>query len=123
MRIVQGGPTSWDSPIAAVKRPGLIGPAAWSPCGRFIANYFHKSESAARVVEILDAVTLDRLQVFTPLSGYTQLLAFSAEGRWLTQFSDKPEAAFTSWDLHTGVPVSAISPITWICGQPEVFTG
>ena len=76
------------------------GEVAWSPCSRFIAV------AKTRAVEVLDAVTLKRLNKFeSPPNPTTLLLSFSPDGRYLTQFSDWKLAR---WDLQTADPLGAI---------------
>ena len=105
-RIVHGLPTSWEPSIAAVKLPSPIGAAVWSPCSRFIAIVWGKSRAT---IEILDAVTLRRRSTLeSPLDG-TRWFVFSPDSRLLTWFGDNP-GKFMSWDLETGVLVSAIPP-------------
>ena len=56
-RVVRGLPTSWEPVVATIHYNALVVTAAWSPCGRFIAVARFNSTT----VEILDAVTLERL--------------------------------------------------------------
>lgn len=116
----------WGSATAAVKRLGSVECVTWSPCSRFIAIEFRESRRGARrAIEILDAVTLNTLQVLRPPPGYTQLFAFSAESSLLTQFSGGPGpgGVFTSWDIQTGIPVSVISLVTPGRGEPGMPIG
>ena len=72
--------------------------ATWSPCCRFIAI----SRLKPATVEIMDAVTLERLTVFKPAQNGTfyQWLSFSPDGRLLTLFDH--EWGLASWDIQTG---------------------
>ena len=106
-RIVHGLPTLWEQSIATIKFPITVDVIVWSPCSRFIAV------SPKKVVEIWDATTF-RLFTFLEfplgnLSG-TQQLAFSPDSCLLTWFGKIP-GKFISWDIQTGVLVSAISPV------------
>jgi len=105
-RIVHGLPTSWEPSIAATKFPSPIDTAAWSPCSGFIAVAWGKSTAK---IEILDAVTLQRVAVPEFPLGGTRWLVFSPDSRLLTWFGDDP-GKFLSWNHQTGVLVSAIHP-------------
>jgi WD40 repeat protein len=105
MRVVRGVPVSWDPAIATVRyshRPGVF---AWSPCSTFIAvnlPFWDKDQ-----IQILDGITLERLQTFTvPRDIITELLIFSPESRMLTCVA---WGVAISWDVHTGVLVSEIT--------------
>ena len=76
----------------------------WSSCSRFIAV------ALLATIEILDAVTLERLHTFTyPQTETTLWLSFSPDSRSLTQFRDYGP---TTWDLQTGGRISVIpSPL------------
>ncbi|KAF9643063.1 hypothetical protein BDM02DRAFT_3273228 [Thelephora ganbajun] len=104
-RIVRGLPDSWNPAVATMEY--LYTAAAWSPCGRFIAISNHKSRT-----EILDAATLKRLNILGFLEGRTRKLVFSPDARLLTIYNPNPEK-FITWNLQTGVLVSAISPEQW----------
>ncbi|KAF9644484.1 hypothetical protein BDM02DRAFT_3174579 [Thelephora ganbajun] len=104
-RIVHGLPVSWD--LASVTMPYSCSAAAWSPCGRFIA--ISDGESRA---EIRDAATLKRLTILEFPGGYFGRLVFSPDARLLLGYKYRPEKLI-SWDLQTGVVVSAISPEQW----------
>jgi len=109
-RTVRGLPTSWDTSIATMRFPDEVNAAAWSPCSRTIAiswgRYFP-------TVEILDATTLVRLTILelpTSNLGFGVQLIFSPDGRLLTWFGSRSAGGnLISWDLQTGVAVSAIS--------------
>ena len=111
-RVVHGLPMSWDGSTAATIRPFEIRVTAWSPCDRFIAVTWDDTMK----VEILDSVTLQRLQTLETLQAQAisterSALAFSPDGRMLTCFgpclSDE-ELFAVSWDLQTGDVTSAI---------------
>ncbi|KAF9646549.1 hypothetical protein BDM02DRAFT_3002929 [Thelephora ganbajun] len=106
VRIVQGLPHSWDPAIATMEH-SRVTIAAWSPCGRSIVI----SGGGSRA-EILDAATLKRLPILEFPEGETRELIFSSDARLLMSFRVRPEK-FISWDLQTGVLVSAISPKQW----------
>ena len=103
-RIVHGLPTSWEPSIGTVKFPSLIEATVWSPCSRFIAIVWGKSRAT---IEILDAMTLERLTVIEFSLGGTRLLVFSPDSRLLTWFGDDP-GKFITWYRQTGVLVSTI---------------
>ena len=97
VRVVQGMPDSWERVIATATFRYAVDDAVWSPCNRFIAV------TKARSVELLDAVTLDRLRVFKqeyPLDYHC--LGFSPDSRFLTLCTGKE---FISLDLQTGGPL------------------
>ena len=99
-RIVRGLPISWGPNVTTLYHEDFEGEVAWSPCSRFIAV------AKTTAVEVLDAVTLKRLNKFeSPASPTTPLLSFSPDGRYLTQFSDWKLAR---WDLQTADPLGAI---------------
>jgi len=75
--------------------------AVWSLCGKFITVGLH------RIVQILDAVTLERLH--TSESSRTAWLGFSPDGRSLMHSGSDPHG-FTIRILHTGGQVSATYP-------------
>ena len=56
-RVVQGLPVSWEP----IPHP-IVFAAAWSPCSRFIAV----ARSDSIMIEVLDSVTLERLNTFEP---------------------------------------------------------
>jgi len=109
-RIVCGLQTSWDPSIATMRFPGSVAAATWSPCSRSVAISWGKYPPT---VEILDAATLMRLTVLEFPMGdlhHTKRLVFSPDGRLLTSLvSYRAEGKLISWDLQTGVVVSAIS--------------
>ena len=94
-------PDSWERFVATAILDETPLDALWSPCNRFIAlAKFHS-------LELLDAVTLDRLCVFkTPYITDVQRLGFSPDGRFLTlRMSNK----LISWDLQTGGQLGVIA--------------
>jgi hypothetical protein len=99
-RVVQGLPISWD-PIPATRYDAHFwGSAAWSPCNRFIAVV------KSGVIEILDAATLERRNVFRSPKGVPyRPLCFSPDGCTLTQFCKK---GINSWDIQTGGPGGSV---------------
>jgi len=109
-RIVQGLQTSWDPSIATTRFLSIVTAATWSPCSRSIAISWGSSPPT---VEILDAATLMRLTVLEFPMGdlhHTNWLIFSPDGRLLTSsVSCAAGGKLISWDLQTGVVVSAIS--------------
>ena len=119
-RIVHGVSELWDSNASAATSPFSVGQAAWSPCNSFIAICPWDTIR----VDILDSVTLQRLQTFGPLEGLAQPLAliFSPERCMLTYSGreahrhahdalsttmDKKVLIIT-WDIQTGGVVSTI---------------
>ena len=84
-----------------VKKPSSVYPVAWSPCSRFIAVGY------GRLIEILDAVTLDRHAIFNSPSELIQELIFSPDCRLLTIAHGG--STLTTLDIQTGAPVSVIS--------------
>jgi len=109
-RIVRGLQTSWDPSIATTRFPSSVTAVTWSPCSRSIAISWGWSPPT---VEILDAATLMRLTVLEfPMGDLhrTNWLIFSPDGRLLTSLvSYGAGGNLISWDLQTGVVVSAIS--------------
>ncbi|KAF9646358.1 hypothetical protein BDM02DRAFT_3188908 [Thelephora ganbajun] len=104
-RIVHGLPNSWESSIATTTFPSLIDTAVWSPCSRFIAISW---SGFPTTIEVLDAVTLERVTTLhSPVDG-TAGLFFSPNTRLLTQCGRHPSKCI-SWDLQTGGLVSAIT--------------
>jgi len=101
-RVVHGLPIAWEQIIASVKHGDIVLTAAWSPCSRFFAV------GLPRRIEILDAVTLERLHTFMhPQPEQSQWLSFSPDSRSLTQFS-RGDYSLTTWDLQTGGRISTI---------------
>ena len=107
-RIAHGVPFSWDQNAAATTRPYTIGLAVWSSSSRFIAI----APNRFLFVEILDSVTLQRLQ---SLEGSREeperamALAFSPDGHMLSCASDLHRDNFVStWDLQTGGLISDV---------------
>ena len=110
VRVVHGVPVSWDTNVAATTRPSDINGVAWSPCNRFIATTW----TDATTVDVLDPVTLQRLQTLqfpqdVPTTSAT--LAFSPDSRVLTcsGCNYQGQRVFVvSWDLQTGGIASII---------------
>ncbi|KAF9786304.1 hypothetical protein BJ322DRAFT_780531 [Thelephora terrestris] len=111
VRVVHGVPVLWDSNIAAITRPSGIFHAAWSSCNRFIAT----SPGSGMTVDILDSVTLQRLQSLKCAPGmenfaHCKALIFSPDSHLLTCVGSLyPNVCIVSWDLQTGGVVSAIT--------------
>ena len=106
-RIVSGLPTLWEQSIATTKFPNRVNVAAWSPCSRLVAVSYG---SPGSIVEIWDAIRFGQpttLELPLGKLGGTQQLIFSPDGRLLTWFGRNP-GKFISWDIQTGVLVSAI---------------
>jgi len=103
-KVVHGLPITWEPTVATSKHSHPVGRAAWLPCSRFIAV------DLSTKIEILDAVTLERLHIFVdPSTDKIQRLSFSPDSRSLTVlYRSKPT---TIWDLQTGGRISA-SPST-----------
>jgi WD40 repeat protein len=106
-RIVHGLPTSWDPSIMVERVASVVQRAVWSPNSKSIAVAWHSGEQTT--IEILDAVTLQRLTVLKPGLGQTRWLIFSPDSRLLTWFGGSPMKCI-SWDLRTGVQLSATPP-------------
>ena len=112
MRVVCGIAKSWDLNTAAVTFPSEIKLAVWSTCGSFIAAIW----SETLMVDILDSVTLQRLQTLevpqdTPIGH--KVLSFSPDSRVLTlstivDNSSDPEFFVIIWDLQTGGIINTI---------------
>ena len=110
-RVVHGAPTSWDLNTASASCPSEIMRAEWSPCGRFIAIAW----GIVPTIDVLDSMTLQRLQTFTPPQSTPALyraLVFSPDGHILTYYGT-PHGyhglCVGSWDLQTGGLVSTIT--------------
>ena len=109
-RVVHGLPASWGSNNTATQRPFAIKLAVWSPCSGFLAI----SATETSPVEILDSITLQRLQsleFLREIPGHPMALVFSPDGRILTcaGFYELGQETFVvSWDLQTGGMVSGI---------------
>ena len=102
---------SWDGSTAATARPSDLSSVVWSPCDRFIAITCDNT----RTVDVLDAVTLQRLQTLESpqdVSTEYRVLIFSPDSRILTCFSGVCllgcELFVVSWDLQTGGMASII---------------
>lgn len=88
--------------------------AVWSPCNKFIAL------AKPGTIEILDAVTLDRLTTLElPHDEHVpRLTSFSPDGHFLVQFGD---GMLRSWDLQTGGPIKAI-PLVPVASTANPFS-
>ena len=92
---------SWDPVVVTIDSDEFHPVVAWSPCSRFI------SIVNGGAVEILDAVTLSRLNTLER-PHHSQTVAgrsFSSDGHFLTGISD---GKLLSWNLQTGGPVDTI---------------
>lgn len=105
---MRGLPTSWEKSAATIGFPSSIKTAVWSPCSKFIAVALGKFQYGG-TIEILDAATLGKLTIL-PLykQSITQCLIFSPDTSLLTWIGQGPDWII-SWDVQTGVQVSAIS--------------
>ena len=101
-RVIQGLPTSWGPIVAAAEYQDDIGPVAWSPCSRFIAV----ARGHSTTIEVLDAVTLGKLNTLKSPPSRDNWLSFSPNSHLLLRLDDKWQ--LTSWDLQTGGPVCTI---------------
>ncbi|KAF9644124.1 hypothetical protein BDM02DRAFT_1069459 [Thelephora ganbajun] len=101
-RVVYGLPSSWESSIAATMFPSPIEAAVWSPCSRFVAIL------RETMIEIMDAVTLERITTLYPPTSPKPRLVFSPNTRLLTWCGGCP-LNLISWDLQTGGLVSSIA--------------
>ena len=100
-RVVRGLPISWEPIVATALHRDSVLAATWSPCSKFIAVYLGTK------IEIMDAVTLERLHTLThPSRGGNRWLTFSPDSRSLTLFSD--DHGLITWDLQTGGRISTI---------------
>ena len=81
-RVVHGLPVSWEPTASASEPHSIVRAAAWSPCSRLIAV----SRIDPTRIEILDSVTLERLNNFTSpnIPGH---LSFSPDGHLLVSLS------------------------------------
>jgi WD40 repeat protein len=128
MRIVHGVPMSWDSNTAATTCHSTINLAVWSPCNRFIAIAL----GSTRTMDILDSVTLQRLQTLESPPGIStgnRALIFSPDSHILTCSSggyrggSDRELFVVSWDLQTGGVASIIrwrGPEQHVVGEPSI---
>ena len=94
---------SWDPVVASIYHEDLDSDVVWSPCSRLIAVIKRLT------VEVLDAVTLNRLNAFK-LSHFRNLssrCSFSPDTRVLTKIES---GTLVSWDLQTGAPVETHLP-------------
>jgi WD40 repeat protein len=102
VRVVHGLPISWETIAATVWYRLPIGKVTWSSCNRFIAVGLFD------MVEIMDAVTLERLHAFRgPVMQQVRWLSFSPDSRSLTLFNNGYRL-LTTWDLQTGGQASVI---------------
>jgi len=79
---------------------GDVHAVAWSSCSRFIVVKLSGS------MEVLDAVTLERLHTFAHQSLGTGWLSFSPDSRSFTWIDNNDNRSIT-WDLQTGGRISA----------------
>ena len=98
-RVVRGSQILWEQVVATARHSTYTTNVAWSSCSRSIAVGLYG------VIEILDAVTLERLHTFAHPRGETRWLAFSPDGRSLTRFHG--DHGLTTWDLQTGGQISS----------------
>ena len=103
VRVVQGLPASWEPIVSAPEPHTSITAAAWSLCNGFITV----ARITPNIIEILDPVTLERLDTFESPST-VEWLSFSQNNHLLVGFSRTQE--LISWDLQTGGPVGTIHP-------------
>ena len=94
---------SWDPVVATKYHEDFDSDVVWSPCSRLIAVI------KRRTVEVLDAVTLNRLNTFklSPFGNLSSACSFSPDTRFLTKIDG---GALVSWDLQTGTPVRTHLP-------------
>jgi len=112
VRVVHGASMLWDPNTAAAMRPRNIEVAVWSQCGKFIAI----AQKEDVTVDILDSVTLQRLQTLELPQGMTtfrRAFVFSPDSRMLTASCcggdhSNREPSVISWDLQTGGLVGII---------------
>jgi len=104
VRVVRGLLPSWGQHTATITLPNDISVVTWSPCNRFIAIIC----SGVETIDVLDSVTLQKLQTLTPqqtlwTDNGGPALVFSPDSRILTSLGhlDK-KGSFESWDLQTG---------------------
>jgi len=102
-RVVCGLPISWRPDFATTKHINGVETVAWSSCSRFIAV------GPSGSIEVLDAVTLERLRTFTHPFSEAKWLGFSPDSRSLTLINGGEDGS-TTWDLQTGGRIGAISP-------------
>jgi len=103
-RVVCGLLPSWGQHTATTTRPSVIRVVTWSPCNKFIAITFY----GAKTIDVLDSVTLQKLQTLNPQQelwrGHARpALIFSPDSRILTSLGYLDgKRSFESWDLQTG---------------------
>ena len=92
---------SWDPVVATKYHENLHPDVTWSQCSKFIAV------AKGNTIEILDAVTLNRLNTFElpPPPFHSVRRSFSPDSHFLTVIYD---GKLVSWDLQTGGPVCTI---------------
>ena len=131
-RVVRGAPMLWDLNTATTTHPSAIDLAVWAPCNRFIAITLSGTVDDPITIDVLDAVTLQRLQTLEfprTVSTKDGALVFSPNSRILTWSSrmymrNSAGAQFVvSWDLQTGGVASVIrlqGPDQYIVGNPSI---
>ena len=97
---MRGLPRSWELAVATIYLDPFMSGIVWSPCSKLIAARTKES------VEVLDAVTLNRLATFRcpPYVGASHL-DFSPDSRSITLFAGWE---LISWELQTGGCLSEI---------------
>ena len=99
-RIVRGLSLSWEPAVATIYLGLAVPKVVWSPCSKFIAV------TARESIEVLDAVTLNRLAAFKHCPDHGHF-GFSPDSRSLTLFTP---SKLISWDIQTGGCQSEILP-------------
>ena len=107
--IVHGLPALWEESFNTMKFPTVVEVVEWSPCSRFIAVSWGKPEARVQIWDVMRFGLLTTLEYPLGKLGGAQRLAFSPDGCLLTWFGEDP-GKFITWDIQTGVMVSAISP-------------
>ena len=117
-RVIKGISTLWDPSIANIGCLSNVEVVTWSPCSKFIAI----ACSGSPEVKILDATTLEQLHTLHSKNKSPGIvwggLKFSLDGCLLAgypiDYYDDEEGWIMSWDIHTGGPISYITP-DWFC--------